>query len=122
MDRRVLSIIAVTGVFLIAAVIVIFSQREPPPVTSKPSSAVIVTTTQSPPQTTTGSNITVLPLYLIGSWEDKLAVFAPPDTAPYRVYDVYMTSLPEEEQQRIQNGIQVFDEPTLTALLEDYTS
>ncbi|MDD2362182.1 MAG: hypothetical protein PHH84_04400 [Oscillospiraceae bacterium] len=122
MNRRAISIIAVTGVLLLAAVIAIFSHTEPPPVTSEPSFVAIVTTTQALPEKTTVSSITALPMYMIGSWEDKLAVFAPPDTAPYQVYDVYLSTLPEEEQQRIKNGIQVFDESTLTALLEDYTS
>jgi len=65
---------------------------------------------------------TIAPLYIMGVWEDKLALFTPHDTSPNQVYDVYLPSLPEEEQLRLRNGIEIYDERALASLLEDYTS
>ncbi len=59
---------------------------------------------------------------ILGEWEGKLAVFAPNAISPDEVYDVYISTLPEEEQRRLEEGIAVYDEQTLLGLLEDYTS
>ena len=59
--------------------------------------------------------------YRLGVWEGKLAVFIGSSLTPNEVYDVYIASLPEAEQARLQEGI-VCDTPTLERLLEDYTS
>ena len=61
-------------------------------------------------------------LCILGEWEGKLAVFAPNGISPQEVYDVYISTLPEEEQQKLEQGIPVYDEGTLAGLLEDYTS
>ena len=42
--------------------------------------------------------------------------------SPDEVFDVYVSTLPPEEQQRISAGIEVADEVELARLLEDYTS
>ena len=58
----------------------------------------------------------------MGTWQGKLAVFVPPDTNPDRVYDVYLSSLPEEERSHLEQGIPIYDDASLARLLEDYTS
>lgn len=123
MDKRLVWGISLAGVLLLSAGLWAFRQwgKQPPDI-SEPSSysAIITTATQSSGETSTVT--TIKPLYMIGSWEDKLAVFMPPDTSPYRVYDVYLWSLPEDEQQRLKDGIAVYNETMLASLLEDYTS
>ena len=44
------------------------------------------------------------------------------ESSPDEVFDVYVSTLPPEEQQRISAGIEVADEVELARLLEDYTS
>ena len=60
--------------------------------------------------------------YRIGEWEGKLAVFLADSPSPDEGFDVYVSTLPPEEQQRISAGIEVADEVELARLLEDYTS
>ena len=43
-------------------------------------------------------------------------------TTPDRIYDVYLSSLPEDQQQRLREGIEIYDEQTFASLIEDYTS
>lgn len=123
MDKRTVGAVAIAAILLLIAVIVALYQRRELPTTSEVSYATTtinnfnITTSTNPPQTTT-----VRPLYIIGAWEDKLALFIPPDTSPNQVFDVFLPSLPEEEQQRLYDGIEVFDEQSLASLLEDYTS
>ena len=56
------------------------------------------------------------------SWEGKLALFTGDNPAPDEVYDVYIQSLPPEEQERLNAGIAVDTEEELAGWLEDYTS
>ncbi|MCI8554371.1 MAG: hypothetical protein HFJ80_05440 [Clostridiales bacterium] len=60
--------------------------------------------------------------YIVGAWEGRLAVFIKGDSAPSQVYDVYIATLPEEEQQRLAEGVFAAGEGELAMLLEDYTS
>ena len=60
--------------------------------------------------------------YIVGEWEGRLAVFAEGRQTPDQVYDVYISTLPEEEQKRLEAGIPASDEKELASLLEDYTS
>lgn len=41
---------------------------------------------------------------------------------PDQVFDVYVASLPAEEQERLHQGIPVYDDKELQRLLEGYTS
>ncbi len=60
--------------------------------------------------------------YTIGVWEERLAVFVPGREEPERLYDVYVSTLPSEEQDRLEKGIPVYSDAELARLLEDYTS
>ena len=60
--------------------------------------------------------------YVVGEWEGRLAVYSEGRQTPDQVYDVYISTLPEEEQKRLEEGIPVSTEKELASLLEDYTS
>lgn len=58
---------------------------------------------------------------MLGEWEGRLALFEGDATLPAQVYDVWIATLPETEQQRLKTGIAIEDDRTLWSLLEDYT-
>lgn len=74
------------------------------------------------PSSSAGTTAPAAPRYYLGVWEDKLALFLPDSQTPDDVYDVYIATLPEEEQQRLRERIPITDEVELARLLEDYTS
>ena len=59
---------------------------------------------------------------LLGIWEGNLALFTEGRESPDEVYDVYVQTLPKEEQDRLRQGIAVGSEEELAGWLEDYTS
>lgn len=59
---------------------------------------------------------------VIGVWDGQVAVFLPQTDSPETVYDVRVASLPEEEQQKLIDGIEVESLETLKRRLEDYLS
>jgi hypothetical protein len=122
MDKRVIGAISAAGVLLVGATIWAVVNRTDKPIKKNDPSSDITTTQNTQTTTTTTTATTAAQKYIIGSWDDKLAVFIPPDTSPYQLYDIYLASLPEEEQQKLREGIIVNDEQTLASLLEDYTS
>ncbi len=64
---------------------------------------------------------TVVAEQTLGEWEGRLALFDGDGALPSQVYDVWIATLPEAEQQRLKTGISIPDEQTLWSLLEDYT-
>ncbi len=62
------------------------------------------------------------PLCRLGASGGRLAVFLPGKREPELVFDVWLHHLPDVDRERLQQGIEVFDEETLLALIEDYTS
>ncbi len=60
--------------------------------------------------------------YVIGNYQDKIAVFTQGDKVPIEVYDVYISTLPEKDQNDINKGIVVSSKIRLRELIEDYTS
>ena len=122
MNRRAIAALSAAGGLVLAVGIWALLRKTDRPVTSEPSPTI---TTQAPAITeaaTTPAPTSAKPLYIIGAWEDRLAVFVPPDDAPDRIYDVYLSSLPEDQQQRLREGIEIYDEQTFASLIEDYTS
>lgn len=91
------------------------AQTEPSPQptaeTTAPTAAATTTTTTAPQ-----------PYCYLGEWEGRLAVFFPGQDAPIQVYEVFLASLPSEEQTRLRARIPAADETELARLLEDYTS
>lgn len=60
--------------------------------------------------------------YVIGVYDEKIAVFAQGDAVPIETYDVYVTTLPESDQKSLRKGIEVKGKTELRRLIEDYTS
>ena len=60
--------------------------------------------------------------YVIGVYDEKIAVFAQGDSVPIEVYDVYVSTLPESDQKALKKGVEVFGKAKLKFLIEDYTS
>ncbi len=64
---------------------------------------------------------TVHAAYTIGEWEGQVAVFEGDQPFPRQVFDVYVETLPPEQQQQVRQGVPAEDETRLSVLLEDYT-
>lgn len=62
-----------------------------------------------------------IPRYTIGEWEGQVAVFEGAQTRPMQVYDVAVSTLPEELRRQIARGVPAESEAQLSVLLEDYT-
>lgn len=60
--------------------------------------------------------------YVIGVYDEKIAVFAQGDAVPIETFDVYITTLPESDQKSLKKGIKVKSKTELRRLIEDYTS
>ncbi len=58
----------------------------------------------------------------LGIWEGKLARFDGVSTEPEEIYDVFVSSLPKEEQERLKNGVTWEDDEMLAMLIDGYTS
>ena len=61
-------------------------------------------------------------MYVIGIYEEKVAVFAQGDSIPIEIYDVYVSTLPESDQRDLKKGVEVYGKLKLKLLVEDYTS
>ncbi|MBQ3202911.1 MAG: hypothetical protein IJB36_04630 [Clostridia bacterium] len=62
------------------------------------------------------------PMYTVGEWQGQVAVFEGEQTYPKQVYDMPVSGLPPELQQRLREGVPVYSDMELSVLLEDYTS
>lgn len=60
--------------------------------------------------------------YLMKNHGGRLAVFQPQEDSPLLIFDVYISTLPEYDQQLLQEGIPAEGEEPLTRLIEDYIS
>lgn len=60
--------------------------------------------------------------YLLRAYEGKLAVFTSDLVTPDLVFDVYVRTLPEYDQEQLERGIRVGTYEELTGLVEDYIS
>ena len=84
---------------------------------------------ESPAEFSSGASAEALPSedtsgypYLLRSYDGKLAVFTDDLVEPDLVFDVYVRTLPEYDQQQLERGVRVKDYDKLTALIEDYKS
>ncbi|MCI8361351.1 MAG: hypothetical protein HFE86_08465 [Clostridiales bacterium] len=63
------------------------------------------------------------PLYTVGSYNNRVAVFVYGETEPSQVLEeVFLRSLPAGDRQRLEQGIPVYSEEDLWSLLEDLES
>lgn len=60
--------------------------------------------------------------YVVGVYDDKVAVYAQGDSVPIEIYDVFVSTLPIKDQYELKKGIKVEGKNRLKALIEDYTS
>lgn len=60
--------------------------------------------------------------YVIGVYQEKIAVYAQGDSVPIEVYDVYLSTLPESDIEILKEGLVVKGKKELRRLIEDYTS
>ncbi|MEY8357674.1 BofC C-terminal domain-containing protein [Anaerotruncus colihominis] len=60
--------------------------------------------------------------YLLRAYEGKLAVFTDDLVQPELVFDVYVRTLPELDQEQLSRGIRVKTYDELTSMIEDYIS
>ena len=61
------------------------------------------------------------PAYTIGVWEGQVAVFEGADSYPKQVFDVAVSTLPEDLRRQVEQGVAAENEAQLSVLLEDYT-
>lgn len=65
----------------------------------------------------------LLLLYLVlGTWRGYVALYEGGKTEPRQIFPTTVESLPELDQQTLENGIIVRNDRDLQALLDDYLS
>ncbi len=62
------------------------------------------------------------PKYTFSVYQGKLALFEQGYAMPVEIYDVYLDTLPPEEQVKIENGIFAESDAEIQKIIEDYTS
>ena len=60
--------------------------------------------------------------YVLSEYEGRIALFENGDEIPKEIYDVMVSALPQEDAERIIQGIIVENESDLQSLIEDYCS
>ena len=60
--------------------------------------------------------------YILSEYNGKLAVFYDDSKFPKDIYNIYVSSFPQEEQNKLISGINVDDEYELQEILESYLS
>lgn len=60
--------------------------------------------------------------YILKDFDGKIAVYKKNETVPKFIFDVYINSLPKEDQTQLYNGIYAKDDFELSRLIEDYSS
>ena len=81
-----------------------------------------------PYETPQGQAFTPRYQYMVTAWDGYLVVLdigesgVKADAETYRVTDIFVNALPEEEQERLAAGIYIRDEMALFRILEDYGS
>ena len=73
-------------------------------------------------QVSSESNNSQEKLYIVKSWNGKIAVFQENSNKPVEVTDVRVSTLPELDQKLLNQGIQAQGRAELAKVLEDYCS
>ncbi len=60
--------------------------------------------------------------YIIGEYNGKVAVYKYGEMNPEEVFEVYIDSLPKNDQELLRRGIEIHNQAELLKLIEDYTS
>ena len=59
--------------------------------------------------------------YIMRDYNGRIAVFRNGESSPEEVFDIFTSSLPKEEYERLMSGISVKDDSELQKLIEAYT-
>lgn len=60
--------------------------------------------------------------YLLGEYNGRVSVLSPSTREPEMVFDIFIRTLPDIDQELLRQGIQVSTYEELTRLIEDYIS
>ena len=66
--------------------------------------------------------LTLIFTFLIGTHKGFLALWTQPGGEPQYIFPYSISSLPPEDQKRLETGIRLNDQEALIRLLEDYLS
>ncbi|HIU36438.1 MAG TPA: hypothetical protein IAC53_07540 [Candidatus Fimenecus excrementigallinarum] len=62
------------------------------------------------------------PKYIFSQFEGRLALYERGSTMPTEIYDVYLRTLPQSEQERVTAGIPAETDEEILKIIEAYTS
>lgn len=60
--------------------------------------------------------------YLLGEYNGRVSVLSPDTREPEMIFDIFVRTLPDADQQLLRQGIRVDTYEELTRLIEDYIS
>ena len=60
--------------------------------------------------------------YLLGEYNGRVSVLSPGTREPEMIFDIFVRTLPDPDQQLLRQGIEVETYEELTRLIEDYIS
>ena len=62
------------------------------------------------------------PLYTLSEYKGRIALYKQGYAMPVEIYEVYTSSLPQEEQQKVKDGIDAYTDSEILKIIEAYTS
>ena len=68
------------------------------------------------------NNVSIEYKYRVSVFNGKVAVFEGNSKVPYKVYDTYVNTLPENDVQLLNDGIKTNSSSELMKIIEEYTS
>lgn len=60
--------------------------------------------------------------YLLGEYNGRVSVLSPATREPEMIFDIFVRTLPDPDQELLRQGIRVATYEELTRLIEDYIS
>lgn len=60
--------------------------------------------------------------YVLGAFDGRVSVLSPDTGEPEMIFDIFLRTLPDADQQLLREGIRVETYSELTRLIEDYIS
>lgn len=60
--------------------------------------------------------------FLLKNYQGKLALYIPPADKPKKIYNIYLSTLPDLDQKRLEKGIYLDDLDQVNDYLEDFDS
>ena len=65
---------------------------------------------------------TIIEYYIVSEYNGQIAVFIPNNKTPVKVYDAYISTLPQKDQELLKEGVRAENVNELQLIIEDYTS